>query len=305
MYFPIIITPNAIQQIKDMKVATEKFDMKIPNQPGLKPKDLDKNLIVFQIVALLALNIILILFLKIQSFLFFLIVEFLATTIYYSRMIGLYNKGKKQYQQKVQIYEMEKKEYKRYKNQHQFNIKKKSFYKTNLILNILQKTETYNSKDSNHPKGYSEEGFLKYLQKYFPGKIHTNLKLIIPSSTLYYHPDFAYIDLQTGLHIDIEVDEPYFHKTKKPTHFLNSDNNRNSFFSRKGWIVIRFSERQVIMQTRSCCKTIATIIAETIGDEKILDKFDNIPNLKKEKQWTFNEATKMAKRNSRKEYLLK
>jgi hypothetical protein len=65
------------------------------------------------------------------------------------------------------------------------------------------------------PKGHSETQFERDLWRYFPGKIHTGLMVQCPGYDQPYLPDFAYIDPDICLHIDIEVDEPYSHGTRQ------------------------------------------------------------------------------------------
>ncbi|MCY7283686.1 MAG: endonuclease domain-containing protein, partial [Cyanobacteria bacterium CAN_BIN43] len=107
------------------------------------------------------------------------------------------------------------------------------------------------------------------------------------------------------LYIDIEIDEPYAYNTKEPTHFLGAwkDDNRNNFFLSKGWLVIRFSEEQVVRHPQSCCKTIAQAIAEVLGDNSVLNQFATMPNLQTMQQWTQSEAEDMAANDYRDRYL--
>ena len=47
---------------------------------------------------------------------------------------------------------------------------------------------------------------------------------------------------------------------------MGKDNQRNQFFLEKNWVVIRFSELQVVKYPDSCCKAIARIISQITGD---------------------------------------
>lgn len=160
------------------------------------------------------------------------------------------------------------------------------------------------------PRGHSETQFEHDLWRYFPGKIHTGLLMqrsqdqtSHPASP--YAPDFAYIDPHLNLHIDIEVDEPYTHDTRQPLHYLNcpKDELRNQCFLAWGWVVIRFSEAQVVQAPASCCKTIASTIAQISGDSSIMAPFRQVPTLKPEPRWTFADAQGMAETQHRTTYL--
>ena len=154
-------------------------------------------------------------------------------------------------------------------------------------------------------EGNAEGRFRSYLQQYFPDKTHVRLTLEIPNFPHPFTPDIAYIDQAINLYIDIEVDEPYVYHTGDATHHIGAwkDNNRNNFFNDKGWIVIRFSEQQVVSHPHSCCKTVAQVIAQIIGDNSILNQFVNIPDLQQQRRWTENEAIQMAQRRERDNYL--
>lgn len=154
------------------------------------------------------------------------------------------------------------------------------------------------------PKGRSESQFERDLWQYFPGKIHTGVLMRKDGYDQPYVPDFAYLDPASGLHIDIEVDEPYS-RDLLPIHYFGcpKDAIRNQAFLNWGWIVIRFSERQVVKAPASCCKTIASLIAEYTGDSAIMNAFRQIPTLKPDRRWTEPEAQQMADRGDRDTYL--
>ena len=154
------------------------------------------------------------------------------------------------------------------------------------------------------PKGRSESQFERDLWQYFPGKIHTGLLMRRSDYHQPYVPDFAYIDPDFNLHLDIEVDEPYTHDTHQPLHYWGcpKDMQRNQAFLDWGWGVIRFSEAQVIQAPASCCKTIASVIAQLTGDSSIMNAFRHIPTLKPARRWTETEAQQMAESAYRDSY---
>ncbi len=156
------------------------------------------------------------------------------------------------------------------------------------------------------PKGHSETQFERDLWQYFPGKIQTGLMVSNPKLQQPYVPDFAYIDQSLNLHIDIEIDEPYAYGTRKPIHYLDStkDQQRNQYFLDQGWLIIRFSEEQVVRSPASCCKAVASAIATLLGDSAMLHPFRQVPTLKPQKRWTEAEAQVMAEQAYREKYLV-
>lgn len=155
--------------------------------------------------------------------------------------------------------------------------------------------------EKNEHEGQSEKILREALQRYFPGKIYTDLALQHPehSESYPYNPDFMYFDSRWSLRIDIEVDEPYSHSSKDPIHFIGKDDKRNEFFCESGWIVIRFSEEQVKSASDGCCKEVAKIVAEVLEDLHILTEFGMVKDLEKQPQWTEEDARKMAEEGFR------
>lgn len=180
-------------------------------------------------------------------------------------------------------------------------------FRKNILFQCLQDTETYDGKTEKACEGASEKAFGEYLTKYFNNNIKQNLALTIPDFTYPYSPDFAYIHEESNLHIDIEIDEPYIYFSGEPNHYLNKEKDwiRNQFFLDKKWIVLRFSEEQVVRHPDSCCKLIAEIVYKFTYDESILDDFVQIPDLEPIKVWTYEEAEKMAVCQFRNQYLKK
>ena len=110
-------------------------------------------------------------------------------------------------------------------------------------------------------KGRYEAFFKNYLASHFGSKIYDNLEFCLPNGNAFV-PDFAYVDKETGLCIDIEIDEPYTSDTKMPIHCLGDDDFRNAYFQNKGWFVIRFAEIQIFKYPEKCCDFISSIIKE-------------------------------------------
>ena len=182
-------------------------------------------------------------------------------------------------------------------------------YQQEQLLLALRQTEPHDGENSTAPKGFSEDKFYAHLNHHFRGRIHrsltsTNPKFKPPYDL--YSPDFVYIDKAVNLYIDIEIDEPYAFNSKVPTHFVgaNKDANRNNFFLNKNWLVIRFSEEQVVRYPQSCCKEIAKVIANVLWDNLYLSQFAMVADLEPMKQWTESEAVYMADRNYRQTYLI-
>jgi len=156
-------------------------------------------------------------------------------------------------------------------------------------------------------QGVSEKQFFIYLCRYFSGVYDfcMGVEFPIPNTSFCYTADFILIHQPTGLAIDIEIDEPYDGKTGKPHHCIdqNKDQQRNRFFLERNWVVIRFSEYQVVKCPEGCCKAIAQVIFQITGDYRGLIKLQSIKDLLPHKQWKNKEAVYMAKTKFRQSYL--
>ena len=167
---------------------------------------------------------------------------------------------------------------------------------------LLQSTPP--DQGSKHTSGASEPFFKYYLENYFPNLITQNVNMLNPKNSpgYEYEPDFAFIDSNSGIHIDIEIDEPYKLKGYNPTHFIGQDNKRDDFFLSRNWIVVRFAEEQVCRWPKECCKEIALIVDEITGTY-YLNLFENVDRLPSVPQWTEEDAIDLANKRDRDRYL--
>ncbi|PSB02792.1 hypothetical protein [Merismopedia glauca] len=154
---------------------------------------------------------------------------------------------------------------------------------------------------STAPAGVSEAKFKTYLERYFTVK--QNLKFSIPGTTLSYTPDFLIID-ESGIIIDVEVDEPYEGKTKTPHHCFDKpqDKNRDEFFRQGNIITIRFAEEQVVKEPLACCQFISGVLERVTGTMDT-GRFSKIDRIKPVNRWNTKQAKIMAKKDYRYKYI--
>ncbi len=160
-------------------------------------------------------------------------------------------------------------------------------------------------------KGYKEEDFKKYIDKYFKCcfQIFDDRFILIKNSSKPFEPDFTIIDEKNGINIfiDIEIDEPYEGindvENRKPTHFQYSDTNRNNAFKNRGWIIIRFAEIQVHQQPESCCLFIFDVINSINPTYEIPETLTNTHKIEPIRQWTKEEAEIWSINKYRENYL--
>lgn len=172
------------------------------------------------------------------------------------------------------------------------------------LASILIATKPPDNFCNDARRGRSEGKFKKHLEQWFGRSIHEGATVSQKSTTSdrCCTADFVYIDKAIGLHIDIEVDEPYIYNTTDPIHYIGKDEWRNELFLGRGWPVIRFCEEQVVRFPDACCKEIAQLIALVTVRQEIFSQFHNVSALPRIKRWTKAEAKQMAQQKYREHY---
>ena len=207
--------------------------------------------------------------------------------------------------------------------------------KMNEVVNdYILKSKIGVSKDINkkYTAGISENQFHKTLIKWFPDKIYMGVGLYSFNVKTIFVPDFLFYDEITNFHLAIEIDEPYSFIENRPTHWISDDYgskhwatllelddtiikyDRKSFgikdvytrtneFTRNGWFLVRFSEKQVVCQPDSCCKFIVQKVSKYLDSDMTNINFKNFEDLKLDEMWTLDEAKQMAIEKYRNSYL--
>lgn len=159
-------------------------------------------------------------------------------------------------------------------------------------------------------KGYTEERFKNYLIKHFSNDffINDDHSLLVRGQLRPFEPDFSLNDkMSRNILIDIEIDEPYQGindiENRKPTHYVGVDDQRNSAFIKRGWIVIRFAEIQVHQSPDACCRFVADVIKEIIREYKIPSSLKKITRPEMITLWTKVEAMVWSSQRYRENYL--
>lgn len=155
-------------------------------------------------------------------------------------------------------------------------------------------------------RGYTESDFEKKLitglSDFMNYKVLGNVSILPVDGVHPYEPDIAIIEKENhlGIRIDIEIDEPYTGYEQKAIHFIGcGDEYRDANLRNLGWIVIRFSEKQVYTDAEKCIgyvKHILSLIDDTLSNS-------NFVSPKADKRWTSTEAVIMAAKGYRESYL--
>lgn len=82
-----------------------------------------------------------------------------------------------------------------------------------------------------------------------------------------------------------------------------NDGKRNERFTERGWIVLRFSEKQVFEQTMSCLKYLYQQICRIDTSMAIPSSLASVPDLKVDSMWTKADAFQMIQNKTREKML--
>ena len=157
--------------------------------------------------------------------------------------------------------------------------------------------------------GHCETAFVEHLRRYFPKpgpiRVFDDRHLPTGNASRPYEPDVAVLNERNGLNIflNVEIDEPYDGAFRQPTHCQGADDSRDLFFTRRGWIVLRFAEIQVHQHPEACCALIAQLIAKLDPDYQIPAALHNHAALISVPMWDLVQAQKWEKAKYREQYL--
>ncbi len=152
------------------------------------------------------------------------------------------------------------------------------------------------------PRGHSEVAFHWRLSTWFSGLLLRDHRLEFIGASRDYEPDHILHFEAHGLRIDIEIDEPYSGSTRKPMHWLGSyDDDRDVYFTKNGWVVIRFAEIQVVQHPQACIRHVAKVVDSLLGTTYGAGMTG--PDLQPIPRWTYDQASYWAATNHREGYL--
>jgi hypothetical protein len=159
--------------------------------------------------------------------------------------------------------------------------------------------------ESQARKGVSEEYFMNHLKPIFGEAVRWGGEFPIPGGDYKYSHDMMLVYPASGICIDIEIDEPYEGKTRRPHHCTDdvTDTRRDRFFLDGNWIVVRFAEEQVVRYPDACCRYLAFAIASLTRDGSYSERADVGERLPPVSRWTRAVSREMARGRVRERYL--
>lgn len=161
--------------------------------------------------------------------------------------------------------------------------------------------------DRSGKRGACEEKLCNMIEELKLHGFYDNLSLVIGNNATHYEPDLAYINVKKGIFIDIEIDEPYSGWERQPIHYKTKygtiDDRRNDYFTERGWTVLRFSEKQVHEQPKSCLKRVYQLLSEMDGSITMPQCLATEVDISPDDIWTKEQAERKEQNKEREKML--
>ena len=157
-------------------------------------------------------------------------------------------------------------------------------------------------------RGFCEQKLCDKIKDLKLQGFYDNFSLFVGNNSNPYEPDLAYIDAQKRIFIDIEIDEPYSGWERQPIHYkirngITVDDARNNYFTERGWTVLRFSEKQVHEQPKSCLKRVYQLLHEMDGSITMPQCLATEADISSNDMWTKEQAERMEQNKEREKML--
>ncbi len=293
--FPVILIPPEVQRIAQSMPVAPEFKIELPSVPAYRqPKPVHIKEALFLTSGLVVIVALVALAAK-ELGIILLIVGAIAIVFRVRFQFQSYNRRCKKHQDtlerylgKLKAYSLEEVGYQRqlaiahapervleFRHQ-QFRdfFKRLPYYENAIALNQVR--NNFGNVQSTDEQ--SIEGVIYYfgitLQQHLSGTLYQRMKLPIPSIDYDWEPALAYIDPAFNLHIAIDMS-------------LDSENAaivmRNDLAERflvdLGWIIIKFSQEQILQNSIECCKEFAKLLDRLSIDKTVLPNFIDTPDL--------------------------
>ncbi|PZV16826.1 MAG: hypothetical protein DCF20_06615 [Pseudanabaena sp.] len=293
--FPVILIPPEVQRIANSKPVAPKLSMALPSLPS------NQQPAPIQIQEAIALSFGLIVVVAVVTTvakelgIILLILGTVAIVLRIRYQFLTYKKRYQSHQNTLQSYFLQLEAYSREEVNHQQKLAiahaperviefrhqqfQKFFAKMSPIENAIAIPK--NNKPSGNAKPNTpqdiEEVIYQFgitLQQYLSGTLYQGVKLPIPIVNHDWLPALIYIDPVLNFHIAIEISVP----SESAANSMQND-LADRFLVDSGWIMIKFSQKQILQSSAQCCKEFAKLLDRLSLDPSVLPDFDGTPDL--------------------------
>ncbi|NUN64914.1 hypothetical protein HCU40_09150 [Pseudanabaena biceps] len=293
--FPVVLIPPEVQRIAQSKPQAPEFNIEVPSVPSYRqPKPIHVQEALILTISLIVLVSLVTLAAK-ELGIILLIVGTVAIVFRVRYQFQSYKRRYKKHQDIFERYLSKLEEYSHREIQYQRelavihspeNIRefrhqqfKTFFEKLPLNDNGIPLNESSNPfANIRLTQEQTIEGVIYYfgitLQQHLVGTLYQGMKLYIPSIDYNWSPALTYIDPELNCHVAIEMSSPLDNAA-----ILMRNDLAERFLVDSGWVIIKFSEEQILQNSTECCKEFAKVINRLSIDETILPKFADVPDL--------------------------
>lgn len=291
--FPVILIPPEAQRIAQSKPAVPAFNIDVPSVPSYRqPKPIHIQEALTFTIALIAVVAIVTMFAK-ELGIILLIVGSVAIIFRVRFQFQTYQRRYKKHQDTFQRYLAKLETYSHQEIQYQKDLAithsperirefrhnqfRNFFEKMPSNLNGIPLKEIDNpfSKDEN---GQEIEGVIYYfgvtLQQHLSGTLYQRIKVYIPSIDYNWTPALAYIEPELNSHVAIEISSP-----SDNAAIVMRNELAERFLVDSGWVIIKFTQEQILRNPTECCKEFAKLLNRLSLDESVLPKFADTADL--------------------------
>ncbi|MFM7603138.1 MAG: hypothetical protein ACKO7R_18375 [Pseudanabaena sp.] len=285
--FPTILIPPEVQRIAQSKPVAPKLGMTLPSLPSNQqpaPIQIQEAIALsFGLIVLVAIVTAVVKELGIMM----LLVGTVAIVLRIRYQFLTYKKRYQNHQHQLQNYFAKLEAYSREEASYQQQLAiahaperilefrhqqfQKFFAKITTNENAIALTQIRKPADRDQSAIYD---FGKTLQQYLSGTLYQGIKIYIPSINHDWVPALTYIDPVLNAHIAIEITAP----SENESNTMQND-LADRFLVDSGWIMIKFSQKQILQSSAQCCKEFAKLLDRLSLDPSVLPNFESIPDL--------------------------
>ena len=293
--FPVILIPPEVQRIAQAKPVAPEFNIQLPSIPShSQPSPIHIQEAVFLTIGLIVIVALVTLAAK-ELGLMLLIVGTVAIIFRIRYQFQTYKRRYKKHQDTFQQYLLQLEAYSHQEIKYQrelaiahapervLGLRRQQF--RSFFAKLPPSENAIALSKSSNPFGNAKptdeqatEGVIYYfgitLQQHLSGTIYQGIKLHIPSIDFNWSPALTYIDPDLNLHMAIEISMP-----SENAAFLMQNDLVERFLIDLGWIIIKFSQEQILQSSAECCKEFAKLLDRLSLDNTVLPNFVDTPDL--------------------------
>ena len=284
--FPIILIPPEVQRIAQSKPVAPKMSIALPSLPSnQQPAPIQIQEAIALSFGLIFVVAIVTTFAK-ELGIMLLIVGTVAIVLRIRYQFLTYKKRYQSYQntlqnyfKKLEIYSREEVGYEQklaiaHSPERILQFRRQLFQKFFAKMPPIENAIALAKSNPSDPDQAAIYNFGSTLQQHLSGTIYQGVKLHIPSASQDWQPALTYIDPELNVHIAIEI----IGDAESAANLMQKD-LCDRFLVDSGWIMIKFSQKQISQSSTACCQEFAKLLDRLSLDPSVLSNFDAIPDL--------------------------